>query len=111
MNETRRRRRQGMPPDVERSMLAHRQLGLDFVYKYKLKHAAFDLRADGVEGGSGNDTASDAGADDSVSSGSDDDTGRQGERGVGAENERSVCLTVLLMAARGSFPKFLVICA
>jgi hypothetical protein len=55
-----RRRRQGMPPDVERSMLAHRQLGLDFVYKYKLKHAAFDLRADGAEGGSGNDTASDA---------------------------------------------------
>ena len=79
MSVTRRRRRQGMPPDVERSMLAHRQLGLDFVYKYKLK--------DGVEGDSGNDTASDAGADDSGSSGSDDDTGRQGERADGAENE------------------------
>jgi hypothetical protein len=51
-------------------MLAHRQLGLDFVYKHKLKHAAFDLRADGAEGGSGNDTASDADADDSGSSGS-----------------------------------------
>ena len=82
-----RRRRQGMPPDVEQSMLAHRQLGLDFVYKYKLKHAEFDLRADGVEGDSGNDTASDADADDSGSSGSDDDTGRQGERADGAENE------------------------
>ena len=76
-----------MPPDVERSMLAHRQLGLDFVYKYKLKHAEFDLRADGVEGDSGNGTASDADAGDSGSSGSDDDTGRQGERADGAENE------------------------
>ena len=100
MSVTRRRRRQGMPPDVERSMLAHRQLGLDFMYKYKLKHAEFDLRADGVEGDSGNDTASDADADDSGSSGSDDDTGRQGERADGAEEPPPVKAPIELTTTR-----------